>query len=512
MPILDRALTLFGLQRASTPETAPESASDSNQAPAPKTEPDPPLREAAGKTVDADDASWRRLTGRSDKDLQPLTHARMLRLAQHLWESNPLGNRLIELPLAYLLAKGVHVAIADEKDQKTLDRHWRDSINAWDIKLVKRVRELSMFGDTCWPVFLGGNGFVRVGYLDPKRIETVVMDPENAEQPIGIVTTKVQGRAQRYRVIVNGPESIFAPRTREIRQTFTDGNCFYFRVNDLCNGTRGRSDLLAQMDWIDAYDEFLFGELDRADFMRAFVWDVKITGADQTAIDERAKKIAAPAPGSVRVHNENEEWNAVQPELQAGDGSTAARLFRNHILGGNTMPEHWFGGGGDVNRSTAGSMAEPTEKTYEMRQTYIGHMLTEVATFVLRASWDVLDSEEELSEDQQQKLDSLKVEWPEMSAKDNSRYASAFQQIASAGAQAIQDGLLQRKTVVAMLSVFARQLGVDFDVEEELEAALQELAERRAQDGFNDQGDPNPDDDADPKLPGQREPADAVEA
>jgi hypothetical protein len=134
------------------------------------------------------------------------------------------------------------------------------------------------------------NGFVRLGYLDPALIETVVTDPQNREQPIGIVTRKdSKGQARRYRVIVNVQETAFAQRTAEIRATFTDGDCFYFRINDLSSATRGRSDLLAQMDWLDIYDQFMFGEIERAAAMRAYVWDVTLTGASPEDVLAKAK-------------------------------------------------------------------------------------------------------------------------------------------------------------------------------------------------------------------------------
>ena len=84
-----------------------------------------PLREAAGATVDADDASWKRLTGRTDKDLDPLTQARANKLALHVWQSNPLANRLIELPVAYLLGKGVKLKAADADPHKAVATHKR---------------------------------------------------------------------------------------------------------------------------------------------------------------------------------------------------------------------------------------------------------------------------------------------------------------------------------------------------------------------------------------------------
>lgn len=181
-----------------------------------------PLREAAGATVDADEDQWRRLTGDGNRDLAPMTHERMQKLAHYLWETNVLANRLIEVPLAYLLSQGVQLRIDDPDAQEALDAHWCDGLNAWDIKLPKRARELSMFGEQCWPVFRNpGSGFVRLGYLDPALIETVVTDPDNREQPIGIVTKRnKKGVAKRYRVIVNVPESAFTEQTQAIRATF----------------------------------------------------------------------------------------------------------------------------------------------------------------------------------------------------------------------------------------------------------------------------------------------------
>ena len=68
-----------------------------------------PMREAAGFTVDADDDQWRPLSGDSGRDLAPMSQARMRQVAFWLWENNLIANRLIELPLAYLLAEGVEL-------------------------------------------------------------------------------------------------------------------------------------------------------------------------------------------------------------------------------------------------------------------------------------------------------------------------------------------------------------------------------------------------------------------
>jgi hypothetical protein len=450
------------------------------------------FREAAGVTIDADDDQWRPLTGDGRRDLSPMTQRRMQDLAVYLWQSNPIANRLIELPVAYLLADGVKLKSAavdpDIKPivQDWLDRFWLHPINNFPIKLPKKVRELAVFGEQCWPAFVNPiSGEVRLGYLDPSLIETVVMDPDNAEQPIGIVCVRdKKGYQRRYRVIVNGPEEeLFTSRTIKIRQTFGDGDTFYFTVNNLCCDRRGRSDILPVMDWCDAYEQMLFGEVDRTSYMRAHIWDVTLEGANEDEVKRRAGEITPPAPGSTRVHNDSEKWNAVTPDLKASDGAEGARLFRNHILGGQTFPEHWYGGGGDVNRTTGESMGEPTFKVWSLRQRYIGYMLEEAARYQIRQREIVVSRREPDLFDPLYKVEAV---WPEMIVKDTTRYAAALQQVVTAAGLAIDRGLLTEDTALKIIDAVSGRLGVSIDVEAELEAARQTAADKAAQDVFVD--------------------------
>lgn len=444
------------------------------------------FREAAGATVEDDDEGWRRLSGDSDRDLSPVTLSRAREISAWLWQANLIANRIIELQLAYMLADGVKLTVPNEEAQIILTRFWNDPINSMDIKLEKKARELALFGEQCYPAFINKySGHVRLGYLDPKLIETVVTDPENPEQPIGIVTVKdKKGRARRYRVIVNGDEAdIFSQRTVEIRDSFTDGDAFYFNVNGLSSGVRGRPDLLASADWLDAYDDFLFGEADRNRYLRAFVWDVTLKGANDEAVKEKARNIQPPAPNSVRVHNDSETWTAVSPDIKSADTSESARLLRNHVLGGNTVPEHWFGGGGDVNRATGESMGDPAFKMMSMRQRALKYMLESMARFVIYQWAQKYEKKIDLGND-----DFLpSAEFPEMIARDTSRFAAALQQVVVAAAQAIAQKLITKKLALRCIAAVVTQLGVEFDVDKELEAALAEATAEQGKDIF-----PNP--------------------
>jgi hypothetical protein len=457
-----------------------------------------PLREAYGETIDDDDDKYRPLTGDTDKDLSPLQQTRMQKVAAWLWERNPLANRMIELVVAYLLGEGVRVSVRNENAQKVLRKFWRDPINALAIKLPAMVREGEIYGEQCYPVFVNElDGHVRLGYLDPVLIETIVMDPANRSQPIGVVTVKdKQGKARRYRVIVgqggDDEELLFAERTREIRQTFTDGACFLLRQNHLLGGQRGRSSLLAGMDWLDGYDEFLWGELDRARDLRTVLWDVTIDGATEEDIKARAKNIAPPVERTVRVHNQLEKWEAKAAALGAGESETMSRLFRNHVLGGATIPEHWFGGGGDVNRNAASEMGEPTFKVLTQKQQQWKHFLELIARYVLAqaAAGGMLKGYDPENEDYEPE-----AVFPELTARDTTKYAAALQQVAAACIQLIDAGLLTEERALHVLASIAGRLGVEIDAAAELVKARAEAKTRRDErderDAFG--GDPDPD-------------------
>ena len=441
-----------------------------------------PVRESAGALGTADDETgWRRLTAggtlSSERDLAPLSQDRMQRAAEWLWQRNTLANRLVEIPLAYLLAEGVKLECDDEAHQALLDKHWRDPINDWPGKLMQRARDLALMGEQCYVAFENEfSGHVRLGYVDPRLIATIVTDPDNPEQPIGVVTRKDRkGNARRYRVIVLGPdEELFSARTAGIRQSFADGDAFLFQVNKLATGSRGRSDMLAQIDWVDAYDEFLFGELDRTRFLRSFVWDLEMKGATPDQVNSKAKDFKPPEPNSVYVHNDQEVLTPKQPALAAADTAEGARLFRNHVLGGATMPEHWFGGGGDVNRAAAAEMGDPAFKMFTVRQTQLKIMLETIGRYVLSRQPDA-------KPDWADAAWQVRAVFPEMVSRDLTKFAAAMQGVSAAVVTLLDKGLITELRAVSVIADVAKRFGQEFDAAAELKDAIAERDKRRAE-------------------------------
>lgn len=435
-------------------------------------------REAAGTTLDDDDTGWRSLTGRARRDLTPLAQQNMQKLAAYLWESNALANRLVELPLAFLLAEGVKLSSDDAEHQEWLDAFWHDPINRMDLRLPTFVRELALFGEQCLPAYVNEvNGQVRLGYLDPSLIDDVIVDPGNPSQEIGVRTVKdTDGRVRRFRTILRGDDGeLFAPEARALRAGMTSGDAFYFAVNRFAAGRRGRSDLVALMDWLDGYDFFLFDQMERAKELDAFIWDVKLSGASKEEVAERAKTIQRPGRGSVRVHNDMEDWTAQAPSLHAADRSESARMFRNQALGGASMPEHWFGGGGDVNRAAASEMGDPFFKTATMRQTTLRHMLQEIGSYVLYSRARAAGR----SPDWGSPAWRVGVQFPEMVTRDVTKLAAALQSTVVAASAALGERLITRATALRVIAAAAARLDIEINPEAEL-AAVEEEDELQA--------------------------------
>jgi hypothetical protein len=439
------------------------------------------LKEATGETVESD-AGWVRLGGDINRDLSPISQSRMQTLAAHQWESNRIANRLIELPTAFLLGEGVSYQVDDTEAQSWLDDFWRDPINRMDLNLEKHVRELALFGELCLPVFVNEiTGRVRLGKVDPASIDKVITDPDNVALAIGVVVRRASGSRKIYRVIYNGDDAdMFGPGARKLREGMTAGDCFFYRINDLANGRRGRSDLLSAIDFNDVYEQLIFGEAEGAVAKRMVIWDVTLKNATEDEVNEKARSLSPPSPNSVRVHNDAETWEAKTPDLKSSDGDVTARMIRNHVLGGATIPEHWFGGGGDVNLATASSMGEPTYKVFSQRQRLLKAILEDIARFVLSQRLAAIGLSALGAEEAWQPV----AVFPELTARDVSKYASALQQVTVSVSQAVNSGVMSEETAVRLIALVGGLLGLEIDPIEELKAARGEASRRAEADSY----------------------------
>lgn len=464
-------------------------------------------------------AFYRSLSRNLGRDLSPVTQGRSLQIAYFLFESNPLAKTALELTKDFVIGEGVTVEAggADEKEQESLqrvaDRFWNDSVNKMDMKLHGKVMELGLWGEQCWPIFSNpADGHVRLGYIDPALIKTVITDPENVEVVIAVVLNSAGGGDDvRYRVahVDEDPQGAWYGRMRgvtrdkrtgEVLDTWQDtdasgkpigepkpyrGACFYYAVNKVTTARRGRSDLLVNFDWIDIYDQILLGEADRADLLKLFVWDVTLEGMNEAEIDAYRAREGQPKPGTARYHNERVTWNAVTPDLKSADVSILADLLLSYISAGARLPKTWLAGTMDVNKATAGALEEPVFKRLAARQRYVKAMLAEVMTFVFDQAEmaGVLPKRPKRDGAMAPQPWPFRVVMPEMRGKDMTSAASAVAQIMQALTAALADKVIDVAVAQDVLAALLGQVGVEVDLDvlrKRLEAAAEETAAKAA--------------------------------
>lgn len=426
-----------------------------------------------GLGIDSDEHLYRRAGGRGQtiRRLPDYILNRSRELSFRAWVMNSMARRVIGIIVDYLVGEGVSVDSPHDEVRRVLRRFWLDPVNNMPANLPKRATALYLFGEQHYPVTeLEQTGHVRLSYCDPRDIVAVVLDPENAAFACGLVVRRTFGHQETMRLRIVGAEDEFLSNTgREVMREFTDGKAFSFRINCLPNSDRGQPELIAQLDWLDNYEEGLFDFADRVRMLQTFLVWLKVRGADEKILRELEAKLDPASPNSVFATNDAvEELNLLTPDLRGGDKSAAWRLIKNHVLGSLGIPEHFFGEGDSANRATALEMGAPTLKNFTRKQNDLKEMLLGLCTYAVRRALQAgYISSKDIEEETLGDL--VQVRFPELSVRDVQKAASAFQSVSQGFMTMVPQGLASIETAVETLVVLYDHIGLAVTAAEEKE-------------------------------------------
>jgi hypothetical protein len=413
-----------------------------------------------------EEEGWRSLSIYK-RDLPAVTFERQLSVAFWLYRHNPIAKRIIEIIQDFVVGSGIKFFAKEDRVQEVLENFWNDPYNGWALKQFQRVAELFLYGEQIYQVFVNeANGHVRLGYIDPQNVEKVILDPENAEQPIEI---KLKEKEQKLRVIRRDDDPFSETYGRLI------GDVFLFQVNKISGSSRGISELFTLADWLDAYDQFVFQSLERANFLSTFIWDITIEGATEEECRLKAQELqrSPPKPGSFRVHNENTRWTAVSPDLGGVNLEQYSKVLRAIIQAGSGIPEHWLGTGEYITRATAQAMGEPTFRRLQAKQRYVQSMFEFMFKFVL----DQAVIAGTLPAD----LDfSFTLRMPEISKTDLRTATETMSRLVQALALAAEEGWISRKAATKIFEMSMAELGFELRQTEEEKEKEEEPLEGEA--------------------------------
>jgi hypothetical protein len=420
----------------------------------------------AGSSGSEEDYFWRRLSDNwYQKDVIPATYLEIHNQVFEAWNANPLANYIIEMGVNFVLGDGVQISARHKKVQRTIDAFWQDPDNHMDLRIYDLCQELSLYGELFVRFFVNEySGDVKIVTIDPSLIDQIESDPENIEHEL-----RVHRRPIGPSATVPGQPALLTPLERQNFEGVwfrCPDEVMHFAINKVSNAKRGKSDLATLLPWLRRYKDWLIDRVRVNKYKAAFLWDITLTGADRRTVEAKLQEYARPPePGSVVVHNENEEWHAVQPNINADDVSADGRAIKLMIAMGAGIPEHWLADGQNTNRASAAEMGMPTIKKYQRRQDYFASVLRAILDRVIR-------------EKQQRGLlpkgidTSYEIIFPDIDASDNLDLARSGYYVCQSLALAQDRGWLSQQTAARLYFEF---LGEKINVHAELAAARGEI-------------------------------------
>lgn len=439
------------------------------------------LREATtGAGVDPDEHLWRSLTGNAERDLPQVTHDRAQKIAFSLNQRNPLARRVLALNRDYVVGDGIPFpTIANPSLEDLIGEFWHDDDNAVEERFSDFVFEAGLYGEQFIEAHVGPiSGVVKLGIIDPQQVVAVEHVPGN---PLIFDAIRLRPKDSAVPTSESPPIPIIRRRSESTdgSDAKLDGAVWFWKLNSVQNATRGWPDLLHVADWLDGYDQLLWEMLERARLVRTFIWDVVLKNADQPKIRKWIKDNGTtPRSGSVRVHNEQETWQAVAPQLGSFETKAEAEVLLEHIAGGAGFPKTWLSSADDVNRAASIEMGTPTERQLGARQRYFVRRLQAMLAFVVEKGAAAsrlpdLDGDGTLpvyvdgvaGSERAKPMDLIAISAPEISRRDISAGGTLLTQIASAMAVAESNGWFGgdsapiRQAIASALSM----IGVDWD-------------------------------------------------
>jgi len=190
-----------------------------------------------------------------------------------------------------VLGKGVIVAANDPVIQHVLLDFWNDADNHMDTRVYSLCTELSLYGEQFVRFYVNRmNGRVKIRQIDPSLIDEIETDPDDIEtilrfhrRPIGASATSSGDPAPI--TIRDSPEF-----EGEWFQAGTE--IVQFCINKVSNAKRGKSDLATLLPWLRRYKDWLTDRVRINKYKGAFLWDVRLQGADKKAIDRKKMEYA----------------------------------------------------------------------------------------------------------------------------------------------------------------------------------------------------------------------------
>ena len=380
--------------------------------------------------------------GESPRDRLAYDRQDVLADCMDAWRFNPLARRITELTTTYVTGGGFVVNCPHAATQAFLERFWDHRLNHLSLRTGELSDELVLSGNLFLLVStdLAGMSYLRViPSADIARIESSGADVEQELFYVG-------------KPDFTGEERVF-PAYQPGRDRPEEGGGFapvmlHYAVNRAVGSQWGESDLAPVLKWLSRYNAWLEDRVRLNRFRNAFVYVVRARFANESARSNRQAQLALhpPAPGSVLVTDENEEWSVIAPKLEALDASSDGLAIKKIIAAGVGLPLHFLAEPESSTKTTAEASGNPSYRRFAERQRAMCWILQDLLRVVVerRAYFDLgVDP-----------TAAITVSGGDISARDNAELADAGQKAAAIASELHEKGLISSEEMLRLVYRF----------------------------------------------------------
>jgi hypothetical protein len=358
------------------------------------------------------------------------------------WRFNPLARRIVELTTQYAVGGGLKAAVAHQPSQHFLDQFWAHRLNRMDNRVNEFSDELCLSGNLFLLLTTDQSGMSYLRVLPSTEIVQIISSENDIEQELEF-HIRVPGESEAL---------IYPGYDLQKEQIDNQGHLqpvvLHYALNRPSGSQWGEGDLTPILKWLARYSAWLEDRVRLNRFRNAFVYVVKARFSSEAERSARQLQLAGnpPAPGSVLVTDESEEWSVMAPKLEALDASSDGLAIKKIIAAGVGLPLHFLAEPESSTRTTAEAAGSPTYRRFSERQRFICTLLEDVLRVVVsrRAFYDPEVDPNAL----------IRVEGGDVSARDNRELAQAGQQVAQVATDLYERDLIDEREALRLVYRF----------------------------------------------------------
>lgn len=395
--------------------------------------------------------------------------------ARDAWRNNPLARRLVGLQVGYVVSDGLGLSSSYAPLKKYL-RDWTDHPqNNLRLRQAALYEELVRAGELFVTLHTNrADGIAYVRAIPASRIDIITHQPGDYEAELTyheVVPIDDPDYDKGGRIWLNPAH----PDAHKKDGDNIPPVMLHYAINRPVGALRGESDLTNILPWLRRYNRWLEDRVRLNAAMRAFLWLVKVPGRLMAAKAEQYRQ--PPEPGTVIIAEQGaEEWQALNPAVNAGDASLDGRAIKYMVLAGSTgFALTDLGQGEDANLATAKAMGEQKVRWLGQRQAYFGYILRDLALVSFNRAVKL-----GLVRGRAQQLTAITVATPDLNPSDNAELAQAHKTLAeglekTAGIAGLAGPTWQRTVIRLAFQYLGQELS-----DSDLDAMLEESAEAAA--------------------------------